>query len=107
HRNRCVCQDLWMRHLMLAAALSAALWIPLSGRATADTPLETAAFACDRGDYIAALTTYLELLGTNPSPETIEAIALQTGELFQTTELTTDGDAPRFSPDGRHIVYET
>jgi Tol biopolymer transport system component len=96
-----------MRHLMLAAALSAALWIPLSGRAADDTPLETAAFAWDRGDYIAALTTYLEVLGTNPSAETIEAIALQTGELFQTTELTTDGDAPRFSPDGRHIIYET
>jgi Tol biopolymer transport system component len=96
-----------MRHLMLAAALSAALWIPLSGRAIDDTPLETAAFAWDRGDYIAALTTYLELLGSSPSAETLEAIALQTGELFHTTELTTDGDAPRFSPDGRHIIYET
>lgn len=96
-----------MRHLMLAAAMGAALWIPLSGRGAEETPIEAAALAWDRGDYVSALTTYLQLLGDDPSPETVETIALQTGELFHTTELTTDGDAPRFSPDGRHITYET
>jgi Tol biopolymer transport system component len=96
-----------MRHLLLACALGVALWIPLSGRTSTDTPLETAALAWDRGDYVSALTTYLELLGGSPTPATIEAIALQTGELFKTTELTANGDAPRFSPDGRYITYET
>jgi Tol biopolymer transport system component len=96
-----------MRNLMLAGAIGAALWMPLSGRSAGDTPLEAAAFAWDRGDYVSALTTYLELLAGNPTPETIETIALQTGELFHTLELTTDGDAPKFSPDGRHITFET
>ncbi|MGE5198513.1 MAG: M28 family peptidase, partial [Rhodospirillaceae bacterium] len=34
-------------------------------------------------------------------------IALQTGELYQTQELTKDGANPRFSPDGRFVAYET
>ena len=89
-----------MRKLTLAAAVAAALWIPLAGRGS-DTPLQNAALAWDRGDYIAALTTYLEVLKGSASESDLEAIALQTGELFQTTELTTDGDAPQFSADGR------
>jgi dipeptidyl aminopeptidase/acylaminoacyl peptidase len=95
-----------MRHTILAAAVIAALWVPLSGRSN-DTPLDAAAFAWDRGDYVSALTTYLQILDANPSDDAIETIALQTGELFQTTELTADGDAPQFSPDGRFIAYET
>jgi Tol biopolymer transport system component len=95
-----------MRQLTVAAAIAAALWIPLSGRAS-DTALDTAALAWDRGDYIAALTSYLEILNTAATDDSIEAIALQTGELFHTTELTADGDAPEFSPDGRYLAYET
>src|SRR5262245_48616269 len=68
--------------------------------------LTTADIAWDRGDYPRALTEYLALLDTAPSPDVLEAIALQTGELFKTTELTTDGGAPRFSPDGRYLSYE-
>lgn len=95
-----------MRHTILAAAAVAVLWVPLAGRSS-DTPLDAAAFAWDRGDYVSALTTYLQILDGNPTEEALETIALQTGELFQTIELTTDGDAPQFSPDGRFIVYET
>ena len=95
-----------MHKFILAAAISAALWITLSGRAH-DTALETAALAWDRGDYVAALTDYLEILDGGASEDAFETIALKTGELFQTTELTTDGDAPQFSPDGRYIAYET
>jgi hypothetical protein len=95
-----------MRKLILALAASAALWIPLSGRSS-DTPIDSAALAWDRGDYVAALTTYLQVLDSASSDEVLEAIALQTGELFQTTELTTDGDAPQFSRDGRYLAYET
>jgi hypothetical protein len=91
--------------VMLAAVL-AALWIPLAGR-TAEPPLLTASMHWERGDYVAALTTYLDILDSPAAPEALEAIALQTGELFHTTELTTDGANPAFSPDGRHIVYET
>ena len=42
-----------------------------------------------------------------PSQADLDAIALQTGELYRTTELTTDGALPRFSPDGRTLLYET
>jgi len=68
--------------------------------------LTTADVAWDRGDYPRALTEYLALLDGSPAEDVIEAIALQTGELFKTTELTTDGGAPRFSPDGRYLSYE-
>jgi hypothetical protein len=95
-----------MRKLILAVAAAAAAWIPLSGRAS-DTPMDLAALAWDRGDYISALTAYLQILEGGASEEAFEAIALQTGELFQTTELTKDGDAPQFSPDGQYIAYET
>ena len=68
--------------------------------------LTAADVAWDRGDYPRALTEYLALLDGAPAEDVIEAIALQTGELFKTTELTTDGGAPRFSPDGRYLSYE-
>jgi Tol biopolymer transport system component len=94
-----------MRKLTLAIAAAAALWIPLSGSAN-DTPMDLATLAWDRGDYISALNTYLQVLDGNASEEAFESIALQTGELFQTTELTKDGDAPQFSPDGHYLAYE-
>lgn len=95
-----------MRQLVLAAAVFALVWVPLDGRAS-DTPLQTATVAWDRGDYVAALTGYLRILDDSPTREQLETIALQTGELYQTIELTADGDSPQFSPDGRVIVYET
>ncbi|MEO6213490.1 MAG: M20/M25/M40 family metallo-hydrolase [Vicinamibacterales bacterium] len=94
------------RALVCAAAALTAIWIPLYGRSR-DTPLEAAALAWDRGDYIAALNEYLQILDGPGADAAFETIALQTGELFQTTELTTDGDQPKFSPDGRHLLYET
>ena len=92
------------RTLTLAAAV-AACWIPLSGRT--DSPLEAAALAWDRGDYVSALQTYLKVLDSPEASASLETIALQTGELFHTTELTTDGAEPEFSPDSKHFTYET
>lgn len=63
--------------------------------------------AWDRGDYIAALNGYIQILSAPGGDAFLEPIALQTGELFRTHELTTDGRAPRFSQDGRFIAYET
>jgi hypothetical protein len=94
------------RFLASTAALLTVLWIPASGRFS-DTPLQSAARAWDRGDYVTALTTYLRLLDSAAAEDALEEIALQTGELYDTTELTTDGAAPDFSPDGRFIIYET
>jgi Tol biopolymer transport system component len=63
--------------------------------------------AWERGDYIAALADYLRVLDSPEGATYIDAIALQTGELYQSFELTADGRNPRFSPDGRYIAYET
>ncbi len=71
-----------------------------------DTALATADLAWERGDYQAALAGYLKLLDSSDAASVLEPIALRTGELYQTTELTRDGALPQFSPDGRHILYE-
>ncbi len=86
-----------------AAALRA---VPPAGEALAKT-VASADDAWERGDYITALTDYIHVL-TAPGGQTFfDNIALQTGELFQTHELTADGRSPRFSPDDAFIAYET
>ena len=96
-----------MKRLLIAtSALAAAFLVPLSGNST-DTTLADANLAWDRGDYITALTAYAKLLDSPDADRVLEPIALQTGELFKTVELTTDGLAPQFSPDGRFIAFET
>src|SRR5204862_5731236 len=83
---------------MLTAACLAAVWMVAPARArTTDTALERAFFDWDRGDYVAALTTYRDVLAGADAAAALEPIALQTGELFHTTELTRDGANPRFS----------
>jgi hypothetical protein len=80
-------------------------WLGMSGNAS-DVRLQDANLAWDRGDYPTALRGYLAILDGGASDDAADAIALQTGELFKTTELTTDGGSPRFSPDGRFFTYE-
>jgi Tol biopolymer transport system component len=86
------------------AVLVAVLCVSLSGNG--DPRLRDADVAWDRGDYPAALAAYLAILAGDQREATLEHIALQTGELFRTFELTSDGGAPRFSPDGRYLTYE-
>jgi hypothetical protein len=95
--------------MKLLSALTALISVVvLSGAAAdaTDTALREATDAWDRGEYVTALTTYLRLLDSPAADRVLEPIALQTGELFRTTELTRDGGSPRFSPDGQHILYE-
>jgi hypothetical protein len=63
--------------------------------------------AWDRGDYTAALPEYIRLLNTSYGSAYFDQIALRTGELYQSTELTADGRNPKFSPDGRFLSFET
>jgi hypothetical protein len=63
--------------------------------------------AWQRGDYVAALNGYIQVLNGPGGGAYTERIASATGELFRTVELTADGRRGRFSPDGRYIVYET
>jgi Tol biopolymer transport system component len=95
------------RTVILAAAIAAVFALPHSGLDATDSALENANLAWQRGDYVAALTIYSNLLNSPDAEAVLEPIALQTGELYQTVELTRDGAAPQFSPDGRHIVYES
>jgi hypothetical protein len=93
---------------MVTAACLAAFWIGAAGRERAtDTALERAFFAWDRGDYVAALAIYQDALAGPDAAQALETIALQTGELYRTTELTTDGANPTFSADGRRFSFET
>jgi Peptidase family M28 len=89
----------WLSRLSL---LSAAHLVPAT-RAAVDTAND----AWRRGDYIAALKGYIQILNGPDADAFVEPIALTTGELFVTHELTSDGRALRFSPDGHFIVYET
>ena len=68
---------------------------------------DAATDAWERGDYAAALAGYLQVIGAPGGDAFVEPIALTTGELFETRELTPDGRAPRFSPDHKYIAYDT
>lgn len=59
------------------------------------------------GKYADALREYLRSLKGSSGDQFVEPIARQTGEVFQTEEITKDGRAPRLSPDGSVIAYET
>jgi hypothetical protein len=78
-----------------------------SGRSTLEAALDRAAFAWEAGDYIAALTTYQEIVNGPDASRAVDAIARQTGELYRSVELTRDGANPVFSPDGRRFSFET
>ena len=96
------------RRAMLTAACLAAFWIGTAGREReTGATLERAFFEWDRGDYVAALAMYQEVLAGPDAAQALETIALQTGELYRTTELTTDGANPAFSPDSRRFSFET
>ena len=92
--------------LFATAALGAALLVQVAGGTTV-SPLQTADLAWERGDYVDALRSYLHILASPDAENAFESIALQTGELYRTIELTPDGALPQFSPDGRYIAYET
>ncbi len=72
-----------------------------------DARWERAYQAWDNGDYISALKGFKSLLEGPDADRWFERIALVTGELYQDTELTTDGRSPRFSPSSRYASYET
>lgn len=94
----------------LSAVLTAVLGLGLLAAQTSTGSgrvFDIANDAWARGDYITALTEYIRLLNAPDGAEYFEAVALKTGELYQSFELTADGRNPRFSPDGRFISYET
>ena len=97
-----------MRVLVIAALVSA-ISVATAGRAKSavESALERADMEWDAGDYISALSRYQELLAGPDAVRALEPIALQTGELYRSFELTTDGANPGFSADGRRFSFET
>ena len=75
-------------------------------RAASTSPLDAANDAWQRGEYISALNGYINVLSAPGGDRALESIALTTGELFHTREVSASGRAGRFSPDGRFLVYE-
>jgi hypothetical protein len=67
---------------------------------------EEARLAWERGDYPAALEGFERLLQGPSASQYFEQIALITGELYHTTEITKDGRAVRFSPGAKWLLYE-
>ncbi len=66
-----------------------------------------AALAWEHGAYIAALDGFTRILASPIAPSFRDSIALITGELYQTGELTADGSRPAFSPSGALATFET
>lgn len=95
---------------MLPLTFVLLLTVVSAGSLAQDTPsadLRAADNLWTDGNYIGALNAYIKLLNSPSGDKYFEPIALQTGELFVTDELTTDGRNPKLSPDGRLIAFET
>jgi aminopeptidase YwaD len=73
----------------------------------AEAEFQKGAFAWERGDYPAALTTFDELLGSNTASSFVSRIATITGERYRTVELTTDGSSPAVSANGEWVAWES
>lgn len=68
---------------------------------------QEARLAWDAGDYVVALEELEDLLREPGADRLRDEIALLTGELYRVREITDDGSAVRWSPDGRFAAYET
>jgi Tol biopolymer transport system component len=93
--------------LVLLAGIPAARVAATGSQSLSNAALDDASDAWARGDYVAALTAYARLLEGPDADTVLPPIALETGELYVTTELTADGAAARISADGRYATYES
>jgi Tol biopolymer transport system component len=97
-----------MRLTLLASilVLSAPVMV-VAQSAPPDTGSLPARLAWERGDYTTALQGFTALLESPNGDRYLEEVALLTGELYRTTELTRDGRAVRVSPSGKLASFET
>lgn len=91
-----------MRRLLPFLAVPCAL----AAQQPSESVWQAADLAWERGDYPAALRGMQVLLNGAEAARFHERIALRTGELHRTIELTTDGANPAFSPDGALLLWE-
>jgi hypothetical protein len=86
----------------MLAAFPGILKAQQAGKAAFDS----AYFAWDAGNYPDALARLRRLLESPLGDSWLEPVALLTGERFHATELTTQGAQPRWSLDGRVVLFE-
>ncbi|MHB1311531.1 MAG: M20/M25/M40 family metallo-hydrolase [Gemmatimonadaceae bacterium] len=98
---------------MRRVALLLALAMPVALCAQQGRPLpapaadwDVAAHAWDAGDYPSALEAMKRLLTGSVAAEYQERIALLTGEKWRTIEVAKDARAPRWSSDGKLVMWE-
>ena len=101
-----------MRLTPVVAVVAVLHVVVFPGRAGAqpalpDTGSLPARVAWDRGDYPEALRAFSKLLEGPGGERYLEEIALITGELYRTAELTRDGRSVRLSASGKLASYET
>ena len=68
---------------------------------------ERATIAWDAGNYDVALADLRRVLLAADGAQFSDRVAELTGEIWQTVEVAKDARAPKWSPDGRHLSYET
>jgi hypothetical protein len=95
-----------------AAAAATVFLIPSLSYAQAGAPIghaafDSAYFAWQAGAYTEALSGLERLLGGPDAHRWLEPAAVLTGELYHTAELADDGRSVAWSPDGRHVTWET
>ncbi|HZS48224.1 MAG TPA: M20/M25/M40 family metallo-hydrolase [Blastocatellia bacterium] len=92
--------------VVLLSGLLVYLVVPVSRAQATMHDMATANQEWLEGKYVDALRDYAQLLKAPGGDKYLEEIALQTGELYQTEEITTDGRTPKLSPDGKLFMYE-
>lgn len=95
-----------------AAAAAVTLLMPAPTHAQAGAPIgqapfDSAHYAWQAGAYADALTRLDRLLSGPDAHRWLEPAAILTGELYSTVELAGDGRSVAWSPDGRHVSWET
>src|SRR4029079_19619593 len=88
------------RSRLIAAVVSAvAVGGAVVAQHTSARPLDAANDDSQRGDFASALNGYIGVLSVPGGDRALESIALTTGELFQTRELTARGRNAPLTPD--------
>ncbi len=94
-----------MRRPGIALALLATGVAPAAAQVP-QARFDSAYYAWDAGRYDDALDRLAAILAAAGGEAVLEPIALLTGELYRTREITTDGHTVSWSPDGRWFAYE-
>ena len=95
-----------VKPLLAAAFMAALIATPGAQQSPADV-WTGAADAWNTGRYPDALRDLIALMGGTAARDYHDRVALLTGELHPTIEITTDGRNPRVSSTGEYVAYDS